>query len=1730
MKTAILFLAAASAFAQTTLYLSYGGAGSSLRITGCTNATPIVCSTPAVHGFSTGNKVYIFGVRGNRAANTPSGSYYTVTTSPGSTTFSLQNPDSSPVAGTGAYDGNGFVTLVRATTLVAHPRGLLDGPGGTITTRALDPDGTGPLKAPSAVTGFVPWDAISTYNSSYVASPLSAASLAAVDTTEPMLPIGLAWYSNQQDTARRDAVLAWMNNIGSVVDARNTTECFFACCDETKVGCGVDDPEQDWRWFFRLGAMETYNFTRSLMSTPERQAFADKMLNGVGGEAKVNRLTFGGTSRVTASGTALTCVSGACNFTSIASPTNRKIYIRTTGGVYGHWNKIASVTDDNNIVLVSAVPSSVSAESNIPWAYVKDWDNTMYGDMWMSSHHAYLPTFLTHEAYSKNVGAIDASQTTFSVQNCGNFPLAEVARDYYTKMNSEWMKLTDCTAGSPGTATVERGALFSTAATHATLQAMWGTAMPQFGGSHQAVPSSTSNPWELDLEAPSQNLYWSKVYGTIKAACALADDDERARKLCQDGWNYFYNFVYPDAKDRWTGVTQGGFSYGQPRWVTWMSEIAFVGKYHFSPAIDITDGEWLKATGNYMPHLNLPWSTSGSMIWGDSGVDPSMFARFFRYLMIQYRLFDAATEVSQGMFWFREIFDKWTSATMKGPADFQLMAPAYLYIPADHTCPSAGCVDHRTTANLTRFFTTDDFDFTAYPTSFGFVSSRSDWTTAPLSWLTMFALGNPNDHTGTQAPGTYKIAVAGQFLYANGPNTLDNGYGANRPEGLIVIANVAGTTNVGNGTVTGPADAIGDLAVTGNYIVTCTAAAADGGTFSVAAPNGVVLGNATVGVEFNAPLYYGPLKFTINDGSIDWAVGDKKMVQVLGMDQRFSRNSFPDINKAGTTTFTHGVALPEQNKNSLGYFGNFVKVDQTKADSGYAFWRVNLDNSYQTSAAVTRARRHFAHLTGTEAYTIVYDELATSSAKPKERSAFCYTDDGIVTYSKSGNTLNCTRSASRLQTKVLLPTDTSKITQTGGQVMSSYPITYSSSSSSQRPNGVLRTWTLVNNVAWPIRVRIDDDGPGGGSTFVTKTWGLVGVDTGRQWYFNPGTAVVTQCDNGTANTCPGAQEAAPPTNSYVSFDINTDRSAGWTINDGSTLNSEFLLVHCAFAGTTGDCPPTSTLTTISSNSRGVLINHAARPRVFIADNDSTAANVSVTFTLSGLSAAADALVSGLDPGTWDILKDAVEIYGDVVVGADGTAHIPAAGGHGNGAYTFVKTGETVAIDITTASPLPDGTVGTPYSETFTASGGTGPYTWSRIGGDSFPSGLSFSAAGELTGTPDTATQASVQVQACDVTPVCTNKFLSITIQAAGTPLAWSTPTTFPDAQAGTVYTTQTLVCTGGTSPYTYTLLSGTLPGGLTQSGTGGNTVSGTLDSDSNGNYSPAFRCTDSAEPPATADRTFTFDITPAASNELTLTSPTSPIVCVSESFCSAQWTATGGTSPLTWSIPSGTLPTGMAQQLDGSINGTPSIDGPDQDFPIRVRVTGATGGTDEDESDVVFSITRTSFSGGCTFTSRAGDVGMTFRIRCSSLDANIPVTVAVKSGDTVIDTVTLTGGGAVREGGLNGLTAATSYNIDWNYLSQFRRDIVATQSTIGGTANPKLFRHPPQAGISRVRAKYGLASVAENTTSSQACSTGCAITLPSLTRGSVYLYQVEWLDGSDVPVGPALAEAKLLIE
>ena len=242
------------------------------------------------------------------------------------------------------------------------------------------------------------------------------------------------------------------------------------------------------------------------------------------------------------------------------------------------------------------------------------------------------------------------------------------------------------------------------------------------------------------------------------------------------------------------------------------------------------------------------------------------------------------------------------------------------------------------------------------------------------------------------------------------------------------------------------------------------------------------------------------------------------------------------------------------------------------------------------------------------------------------------------------------------------------------------------------------------------------------------------------------------------------------------------------------------------------------------------------------------------------------------------------------------------------------------LSITTNS-LPSWTVSVAYSQTLAVTGGTAPYTWTITSG-TLPSGLSLSSSGVISGTPTTAGDpTSVTFQVTDSVSKTVTKSMSITINASpsiGT-------VSLPNGTVGVSYS-QTLSVTGGTSPYTWSIATGSLPSGLSLSSSG--VVSGTPTT-AGGPTSITFKVTDLTSTTATKSLSIAITTPPSIStNSL-------PNGTVGTAY-SQTLAATGGTSPYSWTVIAGSLPSGLTLSSSGLISGTPTTAGGPTSITLKV--------------------------------------------------------------------------------------------------------------------------------------------------------------------------------------------------
>ena len=170
--------------------------------------------------------------------------------------------------------------------------------------------------------------------------------------------------------------------------------------------------------------------------------------------------------------------------------------------------------------------------------------------------------------------------------------------------------------------------------------------------------------------------------------------------------------------------------------------------------------------------------------------------------------------------------------------------------------------------------------------------------------------------------------------------------------------------------------------------------------------------------------------------------------------------------------------------------------------------------------------------------------------------------------------------------------------------------------------------------------------------------------------------------------------------------------------------------------------------------------------------------------------------------------------------------------------------------ITTSPLLPQGQMGGAYYTSLQAVGGTPPYAWTIISGG-LPTGLSLDAAGIISGTPAIAGTFNFTARVTDSTLATDTRAFVLTIIQP--PLTFIT-TTLAQAKEGESYSA-TIGVSGGTSPYTWSIMSGTLPTGLTLNASVGY-ISGIPAKGSAGSYSFVVEAKDSSTPAITGSNSF----------------------------------------------------------------------------------------------------------------------------------------------------------------------------------------------------------------------------------------------------------------------------------
>ena len=245
----------------------------------------------------------------------------------------------------------------------------------------------------------------------------------------------------------------------------------------------------------------------------------------------------------------------------------------------------------------------------------------------------------------------------------------------------------------------------------------------------------------------------------------------------------------------------------------------------------------------------------------------------------------------------------------------------------------------------------------------------------------------------------------------------------------------------------------------------------------------------------------------------------------------------------------------------------------------------------------------------------------------------------------------------------------------------------------------------------------------------------------------------------------------------------------------------------------------------------------------------------------------------------------------------------------------------------TGAPTGKGMVGLDYVGQFAVQNGTSVSY--AVASGSLPPGLSLASNGVVTGTPVKAGIYTFTVRVTDPVATAAEGTFSLQIDAPTLVIA---PQILRGCRANQQYT-QDLSVFGGYAPYTYSVLGGELPKGMTLSPSG--VLAGTPDAPA-GQYTFTVGATDKYGLPARIDLVFTV-LPPKMSIE------TQTIAnAVRGRVYTTAIVVSGGSEPYTFSILSGKLPPGINLGADGTLGGRPTRAGA---FGFTVQATDANGVT-----------------------------------------------------------------------------------------------------------------------------------------------------------------------------------------
>jgi hypothetical protein len=351
-------------------------------------------------------------------------------------------------------------------------------------------------------------------------------------------------------------------------------------------------------------------------------------------------------------------------------------------------------------------------------------------------------------------------------------------------------------------------------------------------------------------------------------------------------------------------------------------------------------------------------------------------------------------------------------------------------------------------------------------------------------------------------------------------------------------------------------------------------------------------------------------------------------------------------------------------------------------------------------------------------------------------------------------------------------------------------------------------------------------------------------------------------------------------------------------------------------------------------SMGVVVN---KPTVTKISPTTGPDNGNTSVIITGTSfTAATAVDFGSNAALSFVVNSDTQLTAVSPAGAVGTVDVTVVNPAGTSATSAADQFTYFAVLTLSPSSLSAATANKSYSQTITATGGSGSYTFSLASG-TLPQGFTLTSGGVLSGTTPTAGAFNFTVQATDnnQSSLTGSQAYAFTVNPAGT--LTISPTTLPIATAKDAYGPITFTATGGFGSYTFSVLTGTkLPPGLTLTSAG--VLSGTPTTA--GTYTFTIDATDKTQNSLSGSQTYTMTVNKA----ITIAPATLPIATVTNAYKEQLKVAGGSGTGYTFALASSSsLPAGLTMNSAGLITGTPTASGKFTFTIIATDSIGATG-------------------------------------------------------------------------------------------------------------------------------------------------------------------------------------------